>query len=129
MKQYFLFNKVISCLYIFIKFDFQDVKTQIWGYGEPSNTAWVLIKNCKNVEIDLSCTIYRRSFESLTIENVENLVFTRTEYTLKHPIKLILKNISYIETIPENTFSISRMVSNYEIYKDIFTLKYCFIPV
>lgn len=58
----------------------------------------------------MSCNQYRRSFESLTIENVKNLRFTRIVSTVKNPTKIVFKNVKYIDVIPENTFSIPHMV-------------------
>ncbi|KAL3284522.1 hypothetical protein HHI36_018680 [Cryptolaemus montrouzieri] len=88
----------------------QDVLINLWNYGEPSNTAWVTVKNCATVEIDMSCTSYRRSFESLTIENVTNLHFTRSVTTMKNPAKIYLRDIENIPLIPENTFTIPHMM-------------------
>ncbi|XP_044766839.1 uncharacterized protein LOC123322852 [Coccinella septempunctata] len=88
----------------------QDVIVHLWNFGEPSNTAWLVIKNCETVEIDMSCTSYRRSFESLTILNVTNLKFTRTTTTVKNPTKVVIKNVRNINSIPENTFSVPHMV-------------------
>ncbi|KAL3284523.1 hypothetical protein HHI36_018681 [Cryptolaemus montrouzieri] len=88
----------------------QDILITLWNYGEPSNTAWVTVKNCKNVEIDMSCTVYRKSFEMLTIENVTNLHFTRSITTKKNPPKIVLKDIKNIPVIPENTFTIPLMM-------------------
>ncbi|KAK9880748.1 hypothetical protein WA026_013070 [Henosepilachna vigintioctopunctata] len=88
----------------------KHVIAYLWNFGEPSNTAWITIRNCENVDLDMSCTSFRRPIHTLTIENATNLRFIRSVTTIKNPAKLVLRNIKNIEVIPENTFTIPYMV-------------------